>query len=188
MPHRLLRPDESLLAVIDVQESHFPQVFDRAGVLDRICRTVEMAHLLHVPMLLTEHYPKGFGPTLPVLRQLLNGVEAFPKRAFGCFGCPDFERAVRGAARSHLVLVGTETPICILQTALGALERGLQPVVVADCVSARRTLDHDIALRRLERVGTILVTWEMLAYEWMRTAEHSQFREVLELVKRPEAR
>ena len=184
MPNRLLRPENALLAVIDVQERHFPHVLDATAVLDRICRVVDMARLLHVPLIWTEHHPRGFGATVPTLAERVSGLTPLTKRVFGCFGSPDFERSVRHQALGHLYLVGTETPICILQTALAALERSLQPVVVADCVSARRALDHDLALRRMEQAGVILVTWEMLAYEWMRSAEHPQFREVLELVKR----
>jgi len=82
------------------------------------------------------------------------------------------------------VLVGTETAICILQTGLGALERGLGVVVVADCVGGRHALDHDLALKRLARAGAVLTTWESLAYEWLRQARHPGFKDVLEIVKR----
>ena len=82
-----------------------------------------------------------------------------------------------------LVLVGAETHICIAQTALQAMERGIDAVIVADAVTARGRLDHDIALRRLERAGVRITTWEALAYEWMRSARHPAFKQVLPIVK-----
>ncbi len=179
-----LDPDRAALAVIDVQENHYLHVREGHGVLDRICRSVDLATILDVPILWTEHYPAGFGRTLdPLKARLEEHNEAIAKRAFGCFLVPEFVEALRRTGRSDLYLVGTETPICILQTALGALQAGMRTVVVADCVTGRHKLDHKLALKRMTSAGVVLATWEMLAYEWLRTSEHPRFKRILPLVK-----
>ncbi len=179
----LLDPDDAVVAMIDVQHNHYPTVARGEETLDRMVRLVRAARVLEVPVVWTEHYPRAFGPTLPPLADALEGLEPIPKTSFGCFGEPRFAELVDEWDRQTLVLVGTETHICIQQTGLMALERGLDVVAVADCLTARGELDHDLGLRRLERAGALLTTWEALVYEWMREAGHPRFKQILPIVK-----
>ncbi len=176
-------PEQVLLAVIDVQERHFPVVSDADATLDRLLRFVGAARILGLPAVWTEHYPRAFGATLEPLTALLQGLEPIAKTSFGCFGEPSFARAVQESGRTELALVGTETHICIQQTALVALEQGLQVLLVADCLSARGPRDHEIALARMRQAGARVTTWEALVYEWMRGSGHPGFKQVLPLVK-----
>ncbi len=179
----LLSPADALVAMIDIQQNHFPAVVDGPPTLDRTVRFLSAARLLGVPVLWTEHYPKAFGPTLDPVAQSLAGLDPIAKTSFGCFGEPRFETAVREQGRSVLYLVGSETHICIQQTGLVALERGLGVVAVADCLTARHEHDHRHALQRLASAGAVVSTWEALVYEWMRGASHPRFKQVLSLVK-----
>ena len=48
----------------------------------------------------------------------------------------------------------------------------------------QRLRNHrDAAFDRLAGAGCELVTTEMVAFEWLRTAEHPLFKEVLSLIK-----
>ncbi len=179
----MLALDDAVLAMVDIQENHYPTVIRGPESLERMVRIVRAARLLEVPVVWTEHYPRAFGPTLPPLRDALAGLEPIPKTSFGCFGEPRFAEAVEDSGRSCLVLVGSETHICIAQTALMALERGMRVVVLADCVTARGDLDHDVALDRLRAAGAVVTTWEALVYEWMRKAGHPAFKRILPIVK-----
>ncbi|MBN1336381.1 MAG: isochorismatase family protein [Deltaproteobacteria bacterium] len=180
---RLLDASEAMVALVDVQKNHFHTTFDPQATLGRMVRFLGAARILEVPVVWTEHHPRAFGPTLPPVAEALAGLVPIPKTSFGCFGEPVFAEAVRATGRSVLYLAGSETHICIGQTALGALERGMDVVVVADCVNARARMDHDTALGRLERAGAEVATWETVVYEWMRDAHHPRFRQVLALVK-----
>lgn len=172
----------SILAAIDVQERHFGAVYGGPRALDRMVRLTTAASILGVPRLWTEHVPRAFGPTLPALAEALAGVSPIEKRAFGCFLSPSFAAAVGESAR-HLVLIGSETHICIAQTAFQALERGITPILVADALGSRAAEDHERALARVSGAGGVVTTWEALVYEWMQTSEHPRFREILKLVK-----
>ncbi len=179
----LLESNDALVGLIDVQANHFPTVADGPAALDRMVRFVRAARLLDVPVVWTEHHPRAFGPTLPELQQALQGLEPLPKLSFGCFGEPRFAEAVERSGRQTLYLAGTETHICIGQTALAALARGLRVVLPVDCLGARHPEDHITGLRRLERAGAVLSTWEAIVYEWMRDARHPRFKAVLPIVK-----
>ena len=179
----LLDPAEAVVALVDIQQNHFHTTFEPEPTLGRMVRFLGAARILDVPVVWTEHHPRAFGPTLGPVAEVLAGLSPIPKISFGCFGEPVFAGAVEATGRNVLYLAGSETHICIGQTALGALAKGMGVVVVADCVNARSRTDHDTALGRLEAAGAVVATWEAVVYEWMRDARHPRFRQVLALVK-----
>ena len=81
------------------------------------------------------------------------------------------------------MLAGCEAHVCVLQTALGLLDRSRRVYVVADAIGSRRPENKEAALRRLERAGAEIVTTEMVIFEWLRTAEDPDFKAVMALVK-----
>jgi nicotinamidase-related amidase len=179
----LLEPTAALVAMIDIQQNHFHTVVDGTATLERAVRFVRAARLLDVPVIWTEHYPKAFGPTLPVMADALAGLEPISKTSFGCFGENRFVRTVAHLGRKELYLVGSETHICVQQTALAAISRGMKVILVADCLTARAPHDHHHALGRMAQAGAVVTTWEALVYEWMRGSTNPRFRQILPLVK-----
>jgi len=176
--------DGTVLMVIDVQDNHFPHCFERETTLDIMSRVIEAAQVLRVPIVLTEHHPKAFGPTVQALAKVLEDVIPLPKIHFSCLGDPGITARIEELGAKTLVLIGAETHICICQTALKALERGLGVAVVADAVTDRKVLDHDIALHRLRSHGVDVLTWESLVYEWLERGGTDEFRKILPIVKR----
>lgn len=169
----------SLLCVIDVQERLLAAMPDAKGVVSRCRRLAAAARLLGVRAVLTEQYPHGLGRTPPELADLLPG--AVEKMSFSCVGSPTFTQSLDAGV--HLaVLAGLETHVCVAQTALDLLARGLGVAVCVDAVASRHPVDHETALRRLESSGAVLVTSEAVLFEWCGTAEHPRFQEIRRLV------
>jgi nicotinamidase-related amidase len=146
-------------------------------------RVVRAARILDVPVILTEHYPRAFGPTVAPLAEVTEGIEPMAKIHFSCLGDPDIRARVEELGTKRLVLVGAETHICICQTALLGRQLGLEVTVVADGVTGRKALDHDVALDRLRAHGVEILTWESLVYECMRKGGTETFKKILPLVK-----
>jgi nicotinamidase-related amidase len=179
MPVMRLTPATSLLAVIDVQERLLAVMPEVDRVVARCMRLAEAARILGVQAVLTEQYPRGLGPTPAALAAILPPAET--KMSFSCCGCGGFDAAV-APAMSAVVLAGLETHVCIAQTALDLLARGLGVWVAVDAVASRHAIDHEVALRRLEGAGAVLTTTEALLFEWCRSAEHPQFQAIRRLV------
>jgi len=176
-----LDPATTLVAFVDIQERLITAIPAAPGVLTRALRLARASRLLDIRTVLTEQYPKGLGPTPPELASLL--PPALPKTAFSCCGCDAFASLVDASPRPHaVVLCGLETHVCITQTALDLLGRGLGVVIAADAVASRHVLDHDIGLRRLESAGAVLTTTEAILFEWLRDASHPHFKAVQKLV------
>jgi nicotinamidase-related amidase len=174
-----LHAPSSLLCVVDIQERLLPAIPTGPQVVSMAGRLADAATLLGVRSVLTEQYPKGLGPTPPDLAAKL--PPAITKMAFSCCGSDAFTTALTADIESVL-LCGLETHVCIQQTALDLLARGLTVFIAVDAVASRHPLDHEVALRRLESSGAILTTTEAALFEWCRSAEHPQFQTVRKLV------
>jgi nicotinamidase-related amidase len=101
--------------------------------------------------------------------------------AFSCCGCGGFDAALAPEIAS-VVLAGLETHVCVTQTALDLLARGIGVFVAVDAITSRHAIDHEVALRRLEGAGAVLTTTEAVLFEWCRSAEHPQFQAIRRLV------
>ncbi|MDA3857540.1 MAG: isochorismatase family protein, partial [Roseovarius sp.] len=87
------------------------------------------------------------------------------------------------AGDADLVVIGCEAHVCLLQTVLGLLSAGRKVYVVADAIGSRMVESRCTALGRMERHGAEIVTTEMVVFEWLSSAEHPEFREMLKLIK-----
>lgn len=173
------RPESTLLAVIDLQERLVPVIPGGEEIVARTVRLAQAAELLGVRQSLTEQYPKGLGSSLPVIAACLPAAEE--KTAFSAAGCGCL--AVEpGSGIESVVLAGIETHVCILQTALDLVAKGVTVFVAVDAVGSRFAIDHEVGLRRMEQAGVVLTTSESLLFEWCQGAEHARFREVRSLI------
>jgi nicotinamidase-related amidase len=147
--------------------------------------------VLGVPVVWTEQYPKGLGVTAAPIAAAIGeayGEAARPmeKIAFGCLGDAAIAQAVdrfKGAGRDQLLLCGIETHVCILQTALAALDRGWQVFLAEDASGSRRAADRAIAHKRLIHAGVIPVSVEMAIMEALGRAGGEAFKAILPLLK-----
>ncbi|MBI3977957.1 MAG: hydrolase [Chloroflexi bacterium] len=178
------RRGESGLLVVDVQERLYPHIHQREALLDRVTRLVEACRLLGVPVALTEQYRRGLGSTIPELGTTIIPYPVFEKVTFSAFGSDELVTWLEETRLRTLLLCGIEAHICVQQTVLDALARGLNVQVAADCVGARRELDCRLALERMRQAGAVITTWEAIVYELLGQAATDEFRSVLPLLKR----
>ncbi|WP_395506084.1 isochorismatase family protein [Ectopseudomonas hydrolytica] len=173
----LMRAKDSTLLVIDLQERLLPAIDGGAAVIEQAAWLVQVAQRLEVPVIATEQYPKGLGATEGGLRALLPSEGLREKIHFsatagaGLFDLP-------GGERRQFVVCGTETHVCVLQTVLGLLAAGREVLVVDEAVGSRRPRDKALGLARMERAGAVIVSREMVAFEWMEQAGSDLFRQI----------
>jgi nicotinamidase-related amidase len=180
----LLRPEDTLLVVTDLQEPFLRHLWERERVVERCATLIRAAHALLVPVVATLQNEGRMGGAVPEIAALLpESCPIFDKMTFSCLGSEAFENHLRYCGRRQVLLCGAETHICISQTAHDLLARGYQAQVAADAVSSRSKVDHKLALRRMERAGVVLTTTEAAVFELLGRAGTDQFREVLKLVK-----
>jgi nicotinamidase-related amidase len=179
-PTQMSAGDTALL-VIDVQEKLMVKIPEASALVRNIAFLVDGARLLGLPVQATEQYPKGLGPTVPELAQRL--PDRPDKVAFSCCAIPAVVESFRRGARPKVVLAGIETHVCVQQTALDLLAMDFRVYIPADAVASRYAVDHEYALRRLERAGAILTTAETAVFEWVGGAGSPKFKEISRLVQ-----
>jgi len=202
----LLDVAESQLVLVDYQIRLMPALHEGQAVVANAVRLAQMAALLQVPVIATEQNPSRLGASVAELDSVIRqaGARVLTKMQFSAVeeGLGEWLRPppkpVQGNARSlpkHLqknvngpdrptiVLAGCEAHVCLLQTALDLLEDEFDVWVVTDACSSRTERNRDAAFDRLAGAGVELVTTEMVAFEWIRSAEHPDFKAVQALIK-----
>ena len=178
----LTKDTTSTLVLIDLQTNFLQVIPDAEAIVRRAEFLCACAKILEIPVLATEQNPDRFGATNPSLAPYLS-QPAFPKMEFGAYDNPAFVRAFDALDRQHAVLVGVEAHICITQTALALIEADYDVTLAADAISSRTTAMRTIGLERLRDNGCDAAHSESIVYEWMSTADHPCFRDILALVK-----
>ncbi len=172
----LLQKEKSCLIVIDVQEKLTPYVGQSDELITNCQWLMRLAAELDVPLLVTVHYAQGLGPTIEPLSKLMPGKTDINKLCFSCARDQSFQKHWQMANKKQAILVGIETHVCVLQTALDLCRAGVEVFVVVDAVSSRNTLDHTYGLQRMQQAGVQLVTREMVFFEWMEQAGTATFK------------
>jgi len=172
---------DTALLVIDVQERLMTKIPGAATLVRNIAFLIDAARVLRLPVLATEQYPKGLGPTVPELAKRL--PERPDKVAFSCCAIGSVIETLHRQARPKVVLAGIEAHVCVLQTGLDLLAHGFRVYLPADAVASRYPIDREMALRRLEQADAIVTTSETAVFEWLGSASHPQFKQISALVQ-----
>lgn len=174
----LLQASGSALVVIDMQNRLAPVIADFNPVEQECGWLIDVAHQLNIPVLATEQYPQGLGVTVASLLARLKTDQIIEKIHFNACEQPEFMAALADQHIKQVVLVGAESHVCVLQTALGLIAHGIGVYVVPNAVGSRREADKQLSLARLQQAGGVLVSREMVAFEWLNRADTAQFREI----------
>lgn len=182
-PARLCERKHSRLLLIDLQERLLDAMPDdeRASVERNTGRLIEAARMLDVPIETTLQYPRGLGPISGALDGLLeNGDGRTEKTAFSCCADQDLVRRLTGA---DVIICGTETHVCVLQTTLELLAAGESVFVVADAVCSRDPRLKVNGIERMRAAGAVITNHESVLFEWLRDSGDPRFRAVSRLIR-----
>lgn len=180
----LLSADRSALLVVDIQERLAPAIPARDRVVRNTRTLLRAAAELAVPVLATEHYPRGIGHTVPEVAELLPAGCVVEKIAFAAGEEPGFVERLDALGRDQIVIAGMEAHVCVMQTALSVHGRsGRSVFFVADAAASRDPANAELAALRLRDAGVGVVSTEMVVFEWLHHGNTPAFRALLELIR-----
>jgi nicotinamidase-related amidase len=179
----MLTPENTALVVIDVQGRLASLMHEREALVRNLRILIQGARILELPIFWLEQYPKGLGPTVPEIAELLSGQEPLAKMSFSACGQEEFMKRLNACDRRRFLLAGIEAHVCVYQTArdLLGLERAVE--IVIDAISSRTEANKKVGVQKMLRAGAELTSVETALFELMRTAEASRFKEVAKLVR-----
>lgn len=178
----IINPASCTLVLVDYQQRLMPALHEGDAALARGVWLADVARTLRLRVVGTEQNPQGLGPNVDAIRSRC--AVTLAKQHFD--GCADgLVDALRtdGHAPADVVVAGCETHVCLMQTVLGLLRHGQRCWVVADACASRRAADRELALQRLRGAGAVLVSSEMVAFEWLRSSAHPHFKDLLPLLR-----
>lgn len=188
-PTQRLTGKHGALLIVDLQDKLLASIAVRELLVANTIGLIRAAKVLGLPVWGTEQYPRGLGPTVAAVAELI--AERPAKTTFHCCAVPQLLEQLYGRHVRHVTIAGIEAHVCVAQTALELLDLGFRVQVAADAVGSRRAVDWEFALRRLEHAGAIVSTTEAVIFEWTETADRPEFKAISELIKslnRPEAK
>lgn len=178
-----LKSDKAALIIIDVQTKLLAVMHDYPLLLENLKKFVQAAGVLNMPIILTEQYPQGLGPTHPEIAQLIPLVKPIDKTAFSCCLEENFINALRQLNREQLIVCGIEAHVCIYQTCRDLLEKKYEVHLLTDAIDSRRPENKQLAIQKLTHLGVNLSSVEMALFELLRDAQHPAFKTISRIVK-----
>ena len=179
----MLKRDHTALVLIDIQGKLASLMHQQEALYRQLQILIQGAQALELPILWLEQYPKGIGPTIPEVAELLAGQQPLAKTCFSACGLDSFEHQLRATGRRQILLAGIETHICVYQTARDLLDAGYHVEAVTDAISSRTVENKTLGLQRMAQTGVELTGVEMCLFELLRAAGSAEFKTIAGLVK-----
>lgn len=181
----MLQPQKAVLVVVDVQEKLCAAMDQHA--LQQLTRNIgillESANELAIPVLFTEQYVKGLGPTLAELKGRAPAAPSFEKMTFSCCGNEAFMEQLKQGGRTQVIVCGMETHVCVLQTVFELLADGFNVHVVKDAVLSRSNDNKQTAIEAMLLAGAVPTSTEAVVFQLLKVAGTDSFRKLSKLVK-----
>jgi len=175
--------DNSLLALIDIQDKLAAIMKSRDELVENCIHLIEIATLLNIPIVLTEQYPKGLGRTVEKIIKKLPVYQPIEKLTFSCCEEPKFSDVLGQYDRKTVILTGMETHICILQTCIALLEKGYDVHLVCDAVCARTENNWKMAIEFMRDAGAVITSTETLLFQLLKKAGTDEFKIISKRIK-----
>lgn len=168
---------------VDYQERLIPAMNRGSEFVETSAKLASGLIALNIPIVCSEQYPKGLGSTVSDLKD----IEGFPlgiaKSSFSCMLEENLVSAIKETGAKNVILVGCETHVCVLQTAIDLLDIGYSVYLPVDCCTSRTEANHNVGIKRMEQEGVFVTSFESILFELLRTSGGDAFKTISNLVK-----
>lgn len=178
-----LDKEDTVLLIIDIQEKLAVVMKERDKVVKNNLHLIELAKMINMPVMVTEQYPKGLGPTVAEIRDAFPVYRPVEKMTFDCCGQPAFLEELKEHKRKKVVLTGMETHICVLQTCIGLLRGGINVHLVQDAVCSRTKENWKTGIEFMRDAGAVVTSTETVLFQLLKVAGTEEFKKISKRIK-----
>ena len=179
---QIILEDETLLLILDMQERLISNIKGNKLLIFNIKKLINACNLLNVRIAITEQNPLKLGKTLDSIKENME-YPIFEKMKFSCSENKNFIDYVNEYNFKNIIICGIESHICVLQTSIQLLGKGLNVLIPRDAIGSRNAIDNETAFLRLVLSGAVPSTTESLICELCKTSNRKEFREVSKILK-----
>ena len=180
---KLLEREKTGLLIIDIQEKLMEVMGQSERVLDNTTRLLHLSKIFSLPVILTEHFTKWLGPTVPEITEALPSYEPISKMHFNCCDADAFNDRLDSEGLENIIVAGVESHICIFQTCASLVERGYHVHVPGDAVDSRTDENRLVGLNLMERAGAVITSTETVIYQILKKAGTKEFNKMLKKIR-----
>lgn len=180
---RVLDREQALLLVIDVQEAFRRVLPDFGDLTDNISILIRASHILKIPVVVTEQYPKGLGSTVAELVEHLGDHKSFEKDCFSACGVEDLMTYIAQKKAKQIIVCGIEAHVCVNQTAHDLLHMGYSVHLITDAITSRSPANKEVGIQKILSAGAVPSSVEIALFEMLVQSGTDTFKAVQKLVK-----
>jgi nicotinamidase-related amidase len=178
-----IKVEDTAASVVDIQGKLLPLISQNELLVNNVIILIKGLKIHQIPLIVTQQYTKGLGGTDAEIKSAIGEYEHIEKLSFSCCGEPAFMTKLKEINKKYIILMGIETHVCVLQTALDLLSHNYIPVVIEDCVSSRNLNDKNIAIERMRSSGAVISTKESILFELTEVSGTDKFKAISKLIK-----
>lgn len=179
-----LSPQKAALLIVDVQEKLFPLIENPCEVLEKMLLMIKGAKLLHLPILISEQYPKGLGSTIEAIKtEAGSEAEYFAKTTFSCLKDEKIKEHFKKMPRQQCIVIGIEAHVCIFQTVRSLIQEGKEVIVANDAISSRSIYDFSTSIAEMRDLGARISSTETILFELVGDSKKPEFKAFSALIK-----
>lgn len=177
-----LNKDNTILLIIDIQEKLASIMKHREGVIDNTKILITAAKEMEMPIIITEQYPKGIGPTVEEIKEVVDNVKPFEKTSFTAY-TDKIKEALDATGRKKVVITGMETHICVFQTARDLIDNGYEVFIARDAVCSRTKENFLNGLELMKEAGAVISNTEAIVFDLLKVSGTPEFKVLSKLIK-----
>jgi nicotinamidase-related amidase len=166
----LLRPEDSVLALVDHQPFQFANLHSHEPtmIVNNVVGLAKAAKLFGVPTILSTVLQDRGGHLIKGIQDVFPEQKPIDRTLINSWQDERVVEVIRKTGRQQLVLAALWTEICLAMTAVQALADGYDVFIVTDASGGASVEAHDMAVRRMQAAGAVPITWLAVAAEWQR--------------------
>lgn len=166
----LLRPEDSILVLIDHQAFQFTNVnsHDPTMIINNVIGLAKTAKIFNVPTILTTVLEERGGYLIKGLQAVFPDQKPIDRTFINTWEDPNVTDLVKKSGRNQLILAALWTEICLAMPAIHALGENYDVFIVTDASGGISAEAHDMAIRRMVQAGAVPITWMAVLGEWQR--------------------
>ena len=174
--------DKNALLIIDVQSKIIRPIENHKIIISNIEKLLRAFEILENHVYISEQNPSKLGSTVENLLPKIT-YKKLSKMEFSVGRNQILQKDIYSKGISNIIICGFETHICIQQSVLDFIEQNKKVYIIADAMSSRNKIDHDISLKRMISKGGNIASTESMIFELCKTANRKEFKEISNLIK-----
>ena len=183
MKNHILNREDAVLFIIDIQERLSAVMKDKEEVINNTSILIEACKEMDMPIVITEQYPRGIGPTVDEIKNIINDdVKIFEKTSFTGY-TEEVKLALEASNRKKVLITGMETHVCVYQTARDLIANGYEVFIARDAVCSRTKENFLNALDLMKDMGAVITNTETIVFDLLKVAGTPEFKVLSKLIK-----